>query len=885
MKKLPKIYEPKKYEDAIYAQWMQSGYFNPETCVQKGVTVADAEPYCIVLPPPNVTGHLHIGHAAMLALEDAMIRFARMNGKRTLWIPGTDHAAIATQEKVERILWNDEKKTKYDLGRENFLLRVNDFAQESHDFIVKQVQKMGSSLDWSREAFTLDEKRHRAVNTAFKKMFDDGIIYRGDRIVNWDPKMQTTVSDDEVDWKEEVIPFYYLQYGPFVIGTSRPETKFGDKYVVVHPDDPRYKQYEHGQTFEVKWVNDAPITATLIKDIAIDQNFGSGAMTITPWHDSTDFEIAERHKLDKEQIIGYDGKMLDIAGEFSGLDIFEARKKIIEKLDKKGLLVKVQEGYIHNIATNSRGGGVIEPQIKKQWFVDVNKAFSQNGKRVTLKKLMLDAVKKDSITILPKRFEKTYFHWVDNLRDWCISRQIWYGHRIPVWYRKKEMYCGIIPPEGSGWEQDSDTLDTWFSSGLWTFSTLGWPEKTNDLITYHPNSVMETGYDIIFFWVARMILMSTYLLGEVPFKTVYLHGLVRDESGKKMSKSLGNVIDPLDVIEKYGTDAVRLSLLLGNTPGNDLRLSDEKIAQYRNFTNKLWNIARYVFDRVPENVHDLDELPKLTLDSSFFILSQMKVLLHDVRKDFESYRFSQAGERLRDFTWNTFADWYLEITKFEKNREETDQVLFFIFRDLIKLWHPFMPFVTEKIWEEIQDENKHMLLVSPWPSDSSYFMQKTQYSFQIIIDSIVGIRNIRSHHRIEPGKKVPLIISLPKNSKQLLPFLERNTHLIQSLRTGISQVSFLVGKNPETPCLSQTISETIFLHIPQEGTIDTKIEKLRLIKEIETLKKYELSLRMRLENPSYTQNAPQNIVEESREKLLKTQNHLQKLEKTLGTLL
>ncbi|QQS60981.1 MAG: valine--tRNA ligase [Candidatus Moraniibacteriota bacterium] len=878
MKKLSKIYEPKLYEDSIYTKWTDSGFFNPDICIQKGITKKNAPSFCIVLPPPNVTGHLHIGHAAMLALEDSMIRYARMTGKKTLWLPGTDHSAIATQEKVERILWLNEKKNRHDLGREEFLLRVHEFAQESHDFIVNQIKKMGSSLDWSREAFTLDEKRHYAVNTAFKKMFDDGIIYRGDRIVNWDPKMQTTVSDDEVEWKEESIPFYYFQYGPFVIGTSRPETKFKDKYVVVHPDDARYSQYTHGQTFQIEWIDDTPITATLIKDTAIDQEFGTGAMTITPWHDATDFEIAERHNLEKEQIIDYDGRMLNISEEFLGLDIFKARKKIIEKLKKKNLLVRIEEGYKHNIAINSRGGGIIEPQIKKQWFVDVNKTFTRNNKKTTLKKLMQNAVKNKDINILPKRFEKTYFHWIDNLRDWCISRQIWYGHRIPVWYRKDELYCDVIPPKGLGWKQDNDTLDTWFSSGLWTFSTLGWPEKTNDLSLYHPNNVLETGYDILFFWVARMILMSTYLLEEVPFKTVYLHGLVRDENGKKMSKSLGNVIDPLDVIEKYGTDAVRLSLLLGNTPGNDLRLSDEKIAQYRNFTNKLWNIARFILDR-SSSKESPSSLPKnITLDSSYFILSKMKALIENVTEDFDHFRFSQAGERLREFTWNIFADWYIETVKFEKNIKETEDILLFVFKDLLKLWHPFMPFVTETLWESFRNKKENLLLVSSWPSADAYSKNvKNSEEFQIIVDIIVAIRNLRSHYHIEPAKKITLIISLPKNSEKLFDLLERNASLITSLKTGISEISFLISENPKMPCLSQSVSAHILLHIPQENIIDKEAEKLRLQKEIEKLTLYEDSLRKRLDNPSYRNNAPENIVKESQEKLHEIQKQKKEL--------
>lgn len=591
LKEIPKSYDSKKTEDKIYELWEKSGFFNPENCVKAGVAKDEGEVFSIVLPPPNVTGTLHMGHAAMLAIQDSMIRFHRMKGHRTLWLPGTDHAALATQSRVESDLYKKEKKTRHDLGREEMLKRIEKFAQESHDTIIHQLKKMGSSLDWSREAYTLDEQRSLAVRTAFKRMYEDGLIYQGTRIVNWDPKMQTTVSDDEIEWKEEKASFYYLKYGPFTIGTARPETKFGDKYVVIHPDDQRYKEYEHGQKIELEWMN-GPITATVIKDEVVDTEFGSGVMTITPWHDTTDFEIAERHNLEKEQIIDENGKLLPIAKEFTGMHISKARPAIVDKLKKKGLLEKIDEDYVHRVATNSRGNGIIEPQIKKQWFIDVNKKIP--GRNITLKELMRNAVESEKIKILPERFKKIYYHWIDNLRDWCISRQIWYGHRIPVWYRGDEMRVDIEPPKDKDWEQDPDTLDTWFSSGLWTFSTLGWPEKTEDLKTYHPTSVLETGYDILFFWVARMILMSGYLLKDIPFHTVYLHGLVRDKQGRKMSKSIGNIIDPLDMIAKYGADATRLSLIIGAAPGSDVKLSEDKVRGYKYFANKVWNAARFV---------------------------------------------------------------------------------------------------------------------------------------------------------------------------------------------------------------------------------------------------------------------------------------------------
>lgn len=872
---IPTTYEPTDHEDAIYQLWETSGLFNPDTCREKGVVDTDAKPFSIVLPPPNVTGTLHLGHAAMLAIEDSMVRYHRMKGDRTLWIPGTDHAAIATQEKVERILWNEEKKTRHDLGREAFLDRVKKFAQDSHDTIVNQCKKMGASLDWSREAYTLDDIRHRAVNTAFKKMYDDGIIYRGSRIVNWDPKFQTTVSDDEVERREEKAPFYYLQYGPFVIGTARPETKFGDKYVVVHPDDGRYKDYTHGQKIEgIEWIN-GTITATVIKDEAIDMNFGTGAMTITPWHDAADFDIAERHHLDKEQIIGYDGKLLGIAGEeFFGLGIIEARKKIVEKLRAKNLIVKTEEDYLHNIAVNSRGDGIIEPQIKEQWFVNVNKEFERDGKQATLKSLMQDAVRSKNIQIIPARFQKTYFHWIDNLRDWCISRQIWYGHRVPVWYCKnsklecKDPIVSIetitkCPQCDGNIEQDPDTLDTWFSSGLWTFSTLGWPEKTEDLKVYHPTSVLETGYDILFFWVARMILMSEYLLGDIPFKTVYLHGLVRDEKGRKMSKSLGNVIDPLNMTSKYGTDAVRLSLVIGSTPGNDIRLGEEKIATFRNFTNKLWNIGRYVIQQQEEQASSSEypvasKIPTthyqlLTPHSSAdqWILSQLDTTVDEVTRLLESYQFSLAGETLRDFTWNEFADWYVEIHKIEKNTD----VLRFVFETLLTLWHPYMPFVTEALWKHLGKER--LLMIEPWPTSMNRSdTRDKKEDFIEIIDIITAIRTLRSTYRIDPKRMLDISLASPEES-----IISQNIPLIRRLAR-IESVSFVRDSAPPQTAQAIVGNTQVFVHL--EGILDTKAERSRLFREMTALETHIQSTAKRLDTTAFLQGAPPSLIENTR---------------------
>lgn len=583
---LDKAYDPGSTEDRIYAMWEESGAFRADN-------QSDKEPFTISMPPPNATGQLHLGHAVMLALEDIFIRYARMQSKEALWVPGTDHAAIATENVVIKKLkdagMNDPRA---ELGREKLVEEIKTFVAGSQSTIRSQVRKMGSSCDWSREAYTMEDALNRCVNEVFVKMFTDDLIYRGHRTVNWDPNLQTNVSDDEVDYEERTDPFYVFQYGPFEIGTVRPETKFGDKYVVMHPDDKRYAQYKHGDTFECEWIN-GPITATIIKDESVDPAMGTGVMTITPWHSAVDFDIAKRHGLDKEQIIDFDGKLLPIAGEFEGMHISDAREKIVEKLASKGLLVKKDDTYLHTVAVNSRGGGVIEPQIKLQWFIDVNReAVSWKGKTMSLKQVMQDVVKSGDIKIIPERFEKTYFHWIDNLRDWCISRQIWWGHQVPVWYKGSEEFAGVQPPEGEGWEQDPDTLDTWFSSALWTWSTLVNKdltadysltlkeilEQSPDFTKFHPTQVMETGYDIIFFWVARMILMTTYATGQIPFETVYLHGLIRTRDGKKMSKSNPEtMIDPLEIIPKYGADALRMSMIVGQSPGTTKNCTKRKL--------------------------------------------------------------------------------------------------------------------------------------------------------------------------------------------------------------------------------------------------------------------------------------------------------------------
>lgn len=703
-------YKPAETEDRIYRFWLEKGYFNPDNLPER-----HTEPFSVVLPPPNVTGVLHLGHALENSLQDAVVRYKRMQGFKTLWVPGTDHAAIATETRVEKDMLKKEGKSRHDLGRDAFLEEVKKFARESHDTIVKQVKRMGSSLDWSREAYTFDDERNFAVRTAFKRMYDAGLIYRGRRIVNWDPKMQTTVSDDEVDYVEEKATFYYFKYGPFTIGTVRPETKFGDKYVVMHPDDERYGAYTHGQKFTLEWIN-GPIEATVIKDESIDMAFGTGVMTITPAHSAVDFALAQKYKLDIEQIIDERGILLPIAGEFAGIHIKKARPMIIEKMRAKGLIVKEDQNYVHNIATNERGGGIIEPQIKLQWFIDVNKPIAARGGK-TLKELMREPVASGAIAIKPDRFEKIYYHWIDNLRDWCISRQIWFGHRIPVWYRGTEIHCDIDPPKGDGWVQDSDTLDTWFSSALWTFSTLGWPKETKDLATFHPTAFMGPGYEILFFWVARMVLMSQFHLGTIPFRTVYLHGILRDKKGQKFSKSLGNGIDPILLADKYGADALRMSLIVGIGPGNDANFDEEKVMAYKKFSNKLWNIARFVLTAK-------EAVPTATADSPLserhrMIMDEFMAFKKDIVDDMDNYRLYLAAEKIYHYLWHTFADKVIEEAKpslageDEGAKRSGARMLFSILEESLALLHPFMPFVTEEIWQSLPDR-KTPLMIAPY---------------------------------------------------------------------------------------------------------------------------------------------------------------------------
>ncbi len=897
---LEKAYDPGSTEDRIYKMWEDSGAFT--------ANAASAKPaFTISMPPPNATGQLHLGHAVMLALEDIFIRFARMQGKEALWVPGTDHAAIATESVVIKKLQKERKMKdpRAMLGREELLREIAAFVEDSRGTIRGQVRKMGSSCDWTRERYTLDPTLNRCVNEVFTAMYRDGLVYRGHRIVNWDPKLQTTVSDDEIEYAERKEAFFTFQYGPFQISTSRPETKFGDKHVVMHPDDERYARYKHGDTFEAEWIN-GPVTATVIKDKAVDPAFGTGVMTITPWHDAVDFDIAERQKLEKTQVIGFDGKLLPIAEEFSGMPIEEARPLIVEKLKSKGLLVSTKEDYVHNVALSQRGKGVIEPQIKEQWFIDVNKrVVDWKRRKLSLKEILQEVVSTRQVKIVPEHFEKTYFAWIDNLRDWCISRQIWWGHRVPVWYKRSagsvDTHVGAFPPKGEGWEQDGDTLDTWFSSAMWTWSTLVDPElaadpsvtlpelllQSADFRKFHPTSVMETGYDILFFWVARMILMTTYVTGsiaeldhgQVPFDTVYLHGLIRTRDGRKMSKSdPETMIDPLDMIGKYGADALRLSMIVGQSPGNDSRLYEEKIAGYRNFVNKLWNASRFILlqcEQAGEKPDTVTRYEARTVADKALVHA-LGELTQDVTKGLTEYRLSETGDRLYAFVWDYFCDWYLELSKGEANIG----LLVHALRTILTLLHPYCPFVTEELWSQVKPQGGGMLLKESWPEAQAFTPNADAFrALQLTIDVITAVRRLRTEHSVEPKKEVSVILMSPEYG----PLLESQESRIRQLAK-IGSLTIETQAGGVRNDVASAFLAGVEVHLSLEGLVDLGKEKENLEKEQAQLQKYLSGIQGKLKNASFVDNAPPAVVEGEKKKASETEEKLSKILERLKAL-
>lgn len=683
--KFLKPYDARATEGSIYKEWEESGYFNPDNLPHVDGRER-TEPFTIIMPPPNANGSLHAGHALFVTLEDIMTRFARMRGKKALWLPGADHAGFETQVVYEKKL-EKEDRSRFDMSPDDLYREIMDFTLHNKSFMEGQLRQLGASCDWSREMFTLDERVISTVYDTFKKLDEDGLLYRGSRIVNWCPKHQTSLSNLETDRETRTDKFYYLKYGPFTIATARPETKFGDKYVVMHPDDARYAAYTDGQQIELEWINSA-ITATVIKDEAIDMELGTGVMTITPWHDPTDFDIAARHNLSYEQIIDWRGKLLPIAGEFAGMNIKDARAKIIEKLESKGLVDKVDDSYTHEVPVCYKCGREIEPQVKEQWFI----------KMQPLAQKAIEAVKARRVHVLTENHEKILLHWLENIQDWNVSRQIAWGIPIPAWTKDGQWKVSVESP-GEGWVKDTDTFDTWFSSGQWPFATLGYPDSP-DFRQFYPTTVMETGSDLIFFWVARMIMLGLYRTGEVPFTYVYMHGLVRDAKGQKMSKSKGNVISPMEVSDQYGTDALRMGLVVGNTPGTDLNLDPKKIEAYKKFANKLWNIARFVL--AAENTGELKA----------DMVDEFKAMAADVTLDIDNFRIHLAAEKLYHYLWGRFA---AEIIEESKGKPEYGATLYYILENSLKLLHPFMPFVTEEIWKDMPGK-KDLLMVEQWPA-------------------------------------------------------------------------------------------------------------------------------------------------------------------------
>lgn len=871
-KKLEKTYNPSENEDDIYNIWEKSGFFNPDNLE----LAEDAERYTIVLPPPNITDKLHVGHGSIIAIEDLLIRYNRLLGKRTLWLPGTDHAAIATQNVVEKKIFKEKSLTRHDLGKEDFLKEVWGFLEETQNKILFQARKMGASLDWSRTAFTLDEKRKLAVRKMFFDMYNEGIIYRGERLVNWCPRCQSTLADDEVEYKEQDAGFYTFRYDknfPISISTTRPETKLGDTAIAVNPKDDRYKKYI-GETLQAVFCGQK-LNIKVVADYQVDQNFGTGALGVTPAHSLADAKIAQENNLETIKVINEEGLIKDGFGRFSGMTAIEARNEIVKELKESGLIEK-EEIIKNNLSICYRCDSAIEPLFSKQWFVSVDKKIKRLGNK-SLKEKAAECAENKKITFIPERFGKIYLDWINNLHDWCISRQIWFGHEIPVWYRNDEVFVGLSAPDGDDWQQDPDTLDTWFSSGMWTFSTLGWPEnykngeKIGDLKKFHPNQVLETGYEIITLWVSRMIMMSLFALEEIPFEKVYLHGMILDKNGKKMSKSKGNGIDPLEVIKSYGTDAVRLALLMGSTPGNDLRFSEEKTESKRNLINKIWNISRFILTLAKEKNIEFDQVkPEIKTLSDEWIFFELEETIKTVTDHLNNFSFSLAAEALTVFSKEKLADWYLEIAKIEKDKENN---LVYILKTILVLWHPFIPFVTETIW---QSSFKSLLMVANWPKVDNYSKEEKK-EFNIIKDIIVLIRNIRNENKIEAGRKIEVVIYANQNKE----LVEREKALICGLKTGVSSVRVEEdGEKIDNALLGVVAGIEVYIL----SAIDKE-------KELNNLKKEELKLEglinnqlKKLENKEFVDRAPEKIVTVEKEKLELYKLELEKIKKNIETL-
>jgi valyl-tRNA synthetase len=871
MSEIADRYDPTRVEPRWYAVWEERGYFHADADSPK-------KPYCIVIPPPNVTGSLHLGHALNNTLQDILIRYKRMDGYNALWMPGTDHAGIATQYVVERQL-EKEGKTKEDLGREAFIARVWQWKEESGGTIIRQLKRLGASCDWARERFTMDPGLSAAVREVFVRLWEDGLIYQGDYIVNWCPRCQTVLSDIEVEREDQDAEFVYIKYGPLTLGTVRPETKLGDTAVAVHPKDKRYKKYV-GKTLEVPSV-EGTITLRVVADSAVDPKFGTGVIKVTPGHDATDFEIGRRHNLPVRSVIGFDGKMTELAGKYAGLDRFETRKRIVEDMRALGLIDRV-EPYRHSVGVCYRCKTVVEPLVSKQWYVRMK----------PLAEPAIKAVRSGKIKIVPRAWSKTYFHWMENIRDWTISRQLWWGHRIPVWYCDKDgsMHASRTNlsecPQCKGpLRQDTDVLDTWFSSGLWPFSTLGWPQETPELKVFYPTSVLSTGFDILTFWVARMAMLGIKFMGDVPFRHVYIHALIRDAEGQKMSKSKGNVVDPLSVMDKYGTDAFRFTLAALAAQGRDIRLAEERIEGYRNFANKIWNAARLVLT----NLEGYD--PALARRGTpsvadRWIRSRLTEATAQVRKAIDTYRFNDAASAVYQFLWHEYCDWYLEIAKRSLYQPESPEARAVTQRTLVetleatlRLLHPFMPFISEELWQRLPHQGES-IMIAPFPKAARKGRDpEAERLMAPVLDFVGAIRTIRSESRISPA--VELAVSVKPAGPEVAATLEQSAAVIGSLaRATVAVVTD--GARPARSAVAATPSGDVFVRL--EGVVDFDAERQRLRKEVERARKEIAFLEGKLGRPEFVERAPAEVVERERARLVEQRQTEQKLAASLAAL-
>ena len=869
MKELPKTYDPKAVESKIYDLWMKGGYF-------KGTIDPAKKPFSIVMPPPNVTGQLHMGHALDATLQDILTRYKRMQGYSALWLPGVDHAGIATQIKVEEVLRKEEGKTRYDLGRDKFLERVWDWKRQYGDRIVEQQKSMGVSCDWDRSRFTMDETCAKAVRETFCELYDKGLIYKGSRIINWCPHCRTALSDAEVEYKDIPGSFWHIRYPiedsdeEFIIATTRPETMLGDTGVAVNPADERYTHLVGKNAILPLVGRKLPIVA----DDYVELGFGTGAVKMTPCHDPNDYEVGLRHNLEQIQCIDEDAKIIN-GGKYNGMDRYECRKAIVADLEEQGYLVKV-EPYSHNVGCCYRCGTVVEPLTSPQWFV----------KMAPLAKKAIEVVKDGRIKFVPDRFSKTYLNWMENVHDWCISRQLWWGHQIPAWYCDD---CGEItvsredPTEcahchSKHIHREEDVLDTWFSSALWPFSTMGWPEKTPELGYWYPTSVMVTGYDIIFFWVARMIFSAMEQMDEIPFHTVFIHGLVRDSQGRKMSKSLGNGIDPLDMVDQYGADALRFNLITGNSPGNDMRFYVEKCEAMRNFCNKIWNASRFVMMNLTIDKNELPE--KLEIEDKW-ILSKLNDVVREVCDNMDSYELGVAAGKIYDFIWDSYCDWYIELTKPRLNGENEEsklaaqKVLLYVLTEILKLLHPFMPFITEEIWQALPHEGE-ALMIERYPEFKQELdFPEDEQNFEMVMAAIKAVRARRSEMNVPPSRKAHLIIATERTAA-----FEAGISYICKLAYA-SEVSVLSAPPETTDGMVSVVTDNARMFMPMAELVDMEKEKARMEKELANAEKQLAGQIAKLSNENFVTRAPENVVNAEREKKAKLEALIENLKASL----